>query len=200
MTDLVLATNNSGKRGELAAWLATHGLASLRLWTPAELGLELQPEESGTSYAENAMIKARAFAQASGRPALADDSGLEVAALGGAPGLHSARYAPQPDANDADRRQHLLAELAAHPAPWPARFVATLCLALPDGRQGFAAGECAGEISPAPRGAGGFGYDPIFIVAGSGGRSMAELSLEEKNQLSHRARALQALLPHLRQL
>lgn len=197
MPRLLIATNNPGKVRELCALLAP--VPALDLLIPLELGLALDPSETGATYRENAAIKARAFAQASGLPALADDSGLEVAALGGAPGVHSARFAPQPGADDADRRQYLLGRLAAHPRPWPARFVSTVCLVLPDGTTYFADGECRGEITPEERGSGGFGYDPIFIVQGTG-RTMAELSFEDKNQLSHRARAVMRIRETMAQL
>lgn len=199
MPDLLIATNNAGKVRELRALLA--GLPQLRLVTPAELGLALDPPETGSTYADNAAIKAHAFAQATGLPALADDSGLEVAALNGAPGVHSARYSPQPGANDADRRQYLLQQLATlgQPQPWAARFVSVVCLALPDGTTHSAEGECRGEIIAHERGSGGFGYDPIFIVEGTG-RTMAELSFDDKNQCSHRARAVQGLRTRLAEL
>lgn len=197
MPKLLIATNNPGKVEEFQALLATQRLP-LQLCTPAELGLALDPPETGSTYMENAAIKALAFAQASGLAALADDSGLEVAALAGAPGLHSARYSPKPGATDADRRAYLLEQLAAQgtPPPWLARFYAALCLARPDGQTFFAEGECVGEITPAERGRGGFGYDALFVVAGTG-LTMAELSFEHKNQLSHRARAVQAMRAQL---
>jgi len=194
MPKLLIATNNPGKVLEFQALLG--GLPQLELCTPGQLGLALDPPETGSTYMENAAIKALAFAQASGLPALADDSGLEVAALAGAPGLHSARYSPKPGATDADRRAYLLEQLRPLPQPWPARFCATVCLAWPDGRTAFAEGECVGEITPTERGDGGFGYDAIFVVAGTG-LTMAELSFEHKNQLSHRARAVQAMSAQL---
>ncbi|MCW5876820.1 MAG: non-canonical purine NTP pyrophosphatase [Anaerolineales bacterium] len=175
-------------------------LPGLEVLAPADLGLgELQVAEDGADYAANAALMAVAFASAARLPALADDSGLEVHALGGAPGVHSARLEAGPGAGDAERRAALLALLHGHPRPWAARFVATVCLAVP-GDPGpqlhFASGECRGEIIPAERGAGGFGYDPIFLVEGAG-RTMAELDSAEKNQISHRARAVQALAPTL---
>jgi XTP/dITP diphosphohydrolase len=191
---LLLGTNNPGKVGELRALLAD--LAGIELCTPAELGLALEPPEVGATYAENAAAKARAFAAAAGLPALADDSGLEVEALGGAPGLHSARYAPQPGATDADRRAYLLQQLAAHAQPWLAAFHSTVCVALPAGEASFASGVCRGEIVPQERGSGGFGYDRLFLVEGLG-RTMAELTMAEKNELSHRARAIAAIKPAL---
>ena len=189
MTKLLIATQNPGKVEEMHSLLAD--LEEVQLLTPRELGLDLEVAETGATYAENAALKARAFAQASGLPALADDSGLEVEALDGAPGLYSARYAPQPDADDADRRAYLLGQLAGKDRPWPARFHSTVCLATPEEGLYYAEGQCRGEIIPEERGEGGFGYDPIFLAEGWG-RTMAELSMEEKNQLSHRARAIKA--------
>jgi XTP/dITP diphosphohydrolase len=186
---MLLATNNTGKVGELRALLAD--LAGIELVTPAEMNLNLDPSETGLTYEENAAIKAVAFSQASDLPALADDSGLEVAALGGAPGLISARFSPKQDATDADRRAYLLSRLVGKPAPWTATFVSVVCLALPNGTARFARGECNGQILSHERGSGGFGYDPIFQVEGMQ-RTMAELSMAEKNTLSHRARAILA--------
>lgn len=190
MVELLLATNNPGKVEELCSLLS--GLAEFDVKTPADIGLDLHVKEGGASYAENARLKAHAFARASGMACLADDSGLEVEALGGAPGLYSARYAPQPDADEADRRAYLLSQLDGKARPWTARFRSTVCLAAPEGEIALSEGECAGEIIPEERGHNGFGYDPIFLLAGQG-RTMAELSLAEKNQLSHRARAVLAL-------
>ncbi|MDH5507810.1 MAG: RdgB/HAM1 family non-canonical purine NTP pyrophosphatase [Anaerolineae bacterium] len=186
---LLLASNNSGKLKELRALLAD--LEQIVLVTPADLGLKLNVVEDGTSYAENAARKAQAFAQASGLVCLADDSGLEVDALGGAPGLFSARYAPQDGATDADRRVYLLQNLAGKPLPWTARFRAVIALAAPGRELQFAEGVCEGEIIAQERGSGGFGYDPIFLLRETG-RTMAELEDGEKNQISHRARAVQA--------
>lgn len=184
---LLLATNNPGKIAELISLLSD--LPSVDLVTPALFGLDLEVEEDGADYAQNAALKAKAFAQASGLPSLADDSGLEVEALSGAPGLLSARYAPRANASDADRRTYLLSQLVAKPKPWLAKFRSTVCLAMPDGRTLFAHGECLGEIVPVERGQGGFGYDRIFLIQGLD-RTMAELSMAEKNKLSHRARAV----------
>jgi len=206
MTRLLLATNNPGKLRELQFILAD---LPIELLTPADIGLDLDVKEDGATYAENAAKKALAFARASGLAALADDSGLEVDALGGAPGLYSARYSSRPGASDADRRAILLANLRAAnaPRPWTARFVATVALAGlalsevegPDGSVQFAEGICPGEIIPEERGAGGFGYDPIFLLPELG-MTMAELPEETKNRLSHRARAVQAARPILRRL
>lgn len=191
---LLLASGNAGKLRELKALLDGLGL---ELLTPAQLGLRVQVDETGLDYAENASLKARAFARASGLWALGDDTGLEVEALGGAPGLRSSRLVGEGD-GDSARRARLLELLAPHPRPWPARFRACLALADPAGTVDLGYGDCPGEIVPEPRGAGGFGYDQIFLVQGTS-RTMAELGLEEKNQISHRARAARALLPVLRQ-
>ena len=166
---------------------------------PQDLGLTLHIAETGNSYAENAALKAKAWAEATGLLALADDSGLEVDALHGAPGIFSARYAPQPNATDADRRRYLLQQLAGHPRPWTARFRCVIALAEPQGKIHLAEGRCEGEIIPEERGTHGFGYDPIFLIP-ERGQTMAELPPAEKNRISHRARALQAALPTLRRL
>lgn len=186
---LLIATNNSGKLRELQILLSD--LKGVKLVSPVEVDLELNVEELGETYAENAALKAEAFAQASGLVTLADDSGLEVDALNGNPGLHSARYSPQADATDADRRAYLLENLADKPRPWAARFVATIAVVVPGGEVQFAEGICKGEIVPAERGEGGFGYDPIFVLQG-GSLTMAELSEDEKNRVSHRAKAVHA--------
>ncbi len=183
---LLLATNNRGKVAEMQALLA--GLP-IELVTPAGIGLELDVPENGETYAENATVKAEAFARASRLVSLADDSGLEVDALDGRPGLHSHRFAPEPDATDADRRRHLLRNLAGKPRPWTARFRATVAIAVPGRETRLATGSCEGEIIPEERGSNGFGYDPLFLVP-EFGRTMAELTMGEKNRLSHRARAV----------
>ena len=193
MLKLLLASGNPGKLREIEALLAD---MPVELVLPAQLGLHLDVEEIGSTYQENAATKALAFANASGLVSLADDSGLEVESLGGMPGLHSARFAPIPNATDADRRAYLLMKLKPLPPPWQARFHCTVALATPDGRVHFSTGECAGEIIPQERGQGGFGYDPIFLVLGMD-KTMAELSMDEKNRLSHRARAILAIKPVL---
>jgi XTP/dITP diphosphohydrolase len=190
---LLLATSNHGKIKEMQDLLK--GL-DLQVVSPPELGLELDVVEDGATYQENASRKALAFAHLSGLAALADDSGLEVDALGGGPGLYSHRFAPQPQATDADRRKYLLQQLRNHPRPWLARFRCLVAVATPAGEVQFAEGVCPGEIIPEERGNDGFGYDPIFLLPGLG-RTMAELSLEEKNRISHRARAVRAAYPIL---
>jgi XTP/dITP diphosphohydrolase len=195
MRQLLIATNNRGKLHELLPLL---GDLPFRLVTPHDLGLRLEVEETGTTYAENARLKAEAFVQASGLLTLADDSGLEVEALGGAPGVHSARYAGA-GASDADRRARLIRALHAVPAPRLARFRCVIALAQPDGTLTYFEGVCAGEIIFAGRGTRGFGYDPLFFLPDRGA-TMAELSSDVKNQTSHRARAVQAARPFLLQL
>lgn len=186
---VVLATRNPGKARELAALLA--GVAG-RLESLADHpGVALPPEEAPT-YRDIALAKARAVQAALGVPALGDDSGLEVDALAGAPGVRSARYAGA-DARDADNNQRLLAELAGVPeAGRSARFRCVLALVRGPGDEIVAEGTCEGRILEAPRGGGGFGYDPLFLPEG-GSRSFAELPADLKNRLSHRARAAAAL-------
>ncbi|MCC6189870.1 MAG: RdgB/HAM1 family non-canonical purine NTP pyrophosphatase [Anaerolineales bacterium] len=189
--NLLIATDNRGKRREFTALLADLPAALL---SPSDLGLAAGMPETGSTYAENARLKAVALAQASGLPTLGDDSGLEVAALEGAPGLYSARYAGR-DADDAGRRRKLLQELSQIPQPWPARFMCVVAVAAPSGAGGVTVqefeGECRGEITPEERGANGFGYDPVFWLP-EYGRTLAELPEGVKNTLSHRGRAVQA--------
>lgn len=196
MDSLLLATNNKGKVAEIKALLNGTGITLL---TPGELGLELEVSEDGQTYAENASKKARAFSQASGMIAMSDDSGLEVDALGGQPGMHSHRFNPRPEATDADRRKYLLEKLEGLPRPWKARFRATVAVASPSGNVRLSTGQCEGEIIPDERGTNGFGYDPIFFIPELG-HTMAELEMDEKNRLSHRARAVQNAIPILREL
>lgn len=198
---LLIASTNRGKLREIRAVLA--GLP-VDLILPVDLGLNLQVEETGATYAENAALKARAYCQASGLLTLADDSGLEVATINGAPGLHSARYSPHPGASDADRRALLLQTLKFYPIPsgasgWPAHFHCTVAIAEPASRLHFADGRCDGFIIQQERGHNGFGYDPVFYMP-EHNATMAELPDEVKNRISHRARALQAALPLLQRL
>jgi XTP/dITP diphosphohydrolase len=191
VTRLLVASTNPGKLREYRALLADLGVD---LVSPTDLGLTLEVDETGATFVENAVLKARAFAAATDLPALADDSGIEVDALGGFPGVVSARWVP---GSDEDRVIALLARLAGvPPAQRSARFHAVVALAWPDGRLETADGTVEGRIASAPRGTGGFGYDPVFLVVDGGhtGEStMAELPAEEKNRLSHRARALAGL-------
>jgi len=196
MNKLLIATNNKGKVKELQDLLKG---TDFELVTPADINLSLEVEEDGTTYAENAAKKARAFAHASGLISLADDSGLEVDALDGAPGLYSARYHPKPSANDADRRAYMIENLKDKPRPWTAHFHATIAIAPPDQDVYIVEGNCYGEIIPEERGTGGFGYDPIFLFPELG-RTMAELEMEEKNRLSHRAKAVINAIPVLKKI
>ena len=195
MTTLLIATNNKGKVLEIRNLLAD---LNLTLVTPLDLGIHLEVDEDGLSYAENATKKASAFAKASGLISLADDSGLEVDILGGKPGLHSNRFGPQPG-TDASRRKYLLEQLKTKSQPWTARFVATVSVTAPGGVIRVARGECRGEIIPEERGEGGFGYDPIFLFPAIG-CTMAELSLEEKNRVSHRAMAIRNFIHAIQEL
>ena len=193
MLRILLATNNRGKLVEIKDLLKD---LDIDLVMPSQLGLKLKVKETGQSYTENSALKGQAFAQASGLLTLADDSGLEVEALDGQPGIRSARFAPQPDATDADRRAYLLQQLQAKPQPWRARFYCVAAIVSPDGRIDFTQGECPGEIIPKEQGHFGFGYDPIFFIP-SMGKTMAELSMAEKNLISHRAKAVKAITPLL---
>jgi XTP/dITP diphosphohydrolase len=196
MTTLLIASSNPGKLREIRAIL---GSFPVELVLPAQIGLHLDVVEDGVNYAENAILKARAYAKASGLIALGDDSGLEVYALGGQPGLYSARYAPWPNATDADRRRYLLQNLQGKPRPWEAHFHCTVAIATPEGEVYTADGDCPGEVIPEERGTGGFGYDPIFLLPDRG-LTMAELPEVDKNAISHRARAIQAAVPILERL
>jgi XTP/dITP diphosphohydrolase len=192
-TRLVLATHNQGKLGEFDALLAPLGIEVV---SSGALGLP-EPVEDGSSFAANARIKAHAAAAASGLPALADDSGLVVQGLDGRRGVHSARWAgPGKEFLPAMARvrdelaQRFGSFEAADPA---AAFVAVLCLAWPDGHDGLALGRVEGELVDPPRGAGGFGYDPMFQPTGRE-QTFAEMALAEKQALSHRGRAFRRLL------
>lgn len=201
MKKLLIATNNQGKVKELHELL--QGM-DIELVTPSQIGLDLDVLEDGLTYAENATKKAVAFAKASNLISLADDSGLEVDALNGAPGLYSARYGSTngEKLSDADRRKYLLSKLQDQPRPWTARFHATIAIAIPklwrptdllsdmqEQTLHLFVGICEGEIIPTERGTGGFGYDPIFLLPELG-RTMSELSMDKKNRLSHRAKAV----------
>jgi XTP/dITP diphosphohydrolase len=191
---LLIATNNPGKLSEYAAILET---APVELVTLRDVGVERKVDESGATFAENAALKARAYGEASGLPTLADDNGIQVAALDGAPGVQSARWAGP---TDDDRISALLARLAG--VPWSrrqARFVCHALLRLPDGREFPTEGELQGRILFEPRGEHGFGYDPIFYIQEIG-RTLAELTPAERAALSHRSRATRRLLPVLRML
>ena len=187
--DLVLATFNRGKLRELAALFAGFGL---RLRGLDEFAGALPPAEHGASLLENARFKADAAVRLTGLPAIADDTGLEVEALAGAPGLRSARFAGE-DATDAENVALLLERMRSVPEGRRGARFHTVCVArLTDGSERVGEGFLEGAITRAPRGAGGFGYDPVFEVAGMG-VTLAELDEASKNAISHRARAAQAL-------
>ncbi len=179
---VVVATSNPGKVNEFREALADLG------WQLEPLGDVVLPEETGSTYAENAMMKAAAAAMRTGLPALADDSGLEVAALGGEPGIYSARFGQRKD--DHERNLYLL-ERTRHAKDRRAKFVSVLVLAYPDGHIEEYRGEVEGALLEGPRGVGGFGYDPLFALPD--GRSLGQLSVEEKRAVSHRGKAFAAL-------
>lgn len=193
---LVLASNNAAKAVELRALLADCGWAVV---TPAELALPpIDPIEGGRSYLENATIKATTFARVARMAALADDSGLEVDALDGRPGIFSARYGGRRAGDDRRRYEYLLEELRGVPRGLrTARFRATVVLALPGGETYAREGVVEGRISESPRGENGFGYDPIFELPD--GLTMAEIG-ERKEAISHRALAIRAMIEVLTQL
>jgi len=185
MPKLLLATTNRGKAREYRHLLS--GLP-FELVTPDEMGIEIAVEENHPNYEENASMKATAYARASHLITLADDSGVEVDALGGEPGIRSARAAGE-EASDRDRVAHLLARLKE--VPWEkrtARFKCVIAIATTEGRVELCYGECQGIIAFEPRGESGFGYDPVFYLT-EFDKTMAELPLEQKNQISHRGRA-----------
>ncbi len=185
MEKVLIATNNKGKALELGQ------IISGEQWefvTPADEGIDLDVEETGVSFEHNAMLKSKAFAKASGLITLADDSGLEVDALGGDPGVYSARYAG-PDATDKERNDLLLTQLADVPeGKRQARFRCVIAIALPGDEMVMCKGECNGVIAFEPKGENGFGYDPIFYLP-EFQKTMAELTPEEKNRISHRGKA-----------
>ena len=193
---LLIATNNPGKIREYQELLAD---LSLELTSPAQEGLDIEVAETGESFAENARLKAIAYAKASGLLTLADDSGLEVDALGGEPGIRSARYAGE-GASDEERYQLLLEKLKD--VPWEertARFRCVIAVATP-GREVYTAeGSCEGIIAFEPEGEHGFGYDPVFYLP-EYGKTMAELPPRVKNKISHRARAVQKTREFLAQI
>jgi XTP/dITP diphosphohydrolase len=190
VSSLVLGTRNPHKVTEMSRLLAPAGIEV----QPLPDGIEL-PSEVGSSFSENALPKARTAAAATGSASIADDSGIEAAALGGAPGVRSARYAGL-QATDEENLKKLVAEV---PVGSPLRYVCALAYVDPEaGEERVFCGYCTGARADSPRGTGGFGYDPVFIPQdGADGRTMAELSEQEKDSISHRARAAQALLSWL---
>lgn len=178
---LVIASGNAGKLVEYRELLAGAGVELI--------AYDHQVDETGSTYAENARLKAGAASAASGLPALGDDSGLEIDVLDGFPGIRSARLGP----TQKERTEVLLERLQGRPRPWPARFVCTLALAVPGRTIDIFEGECRGEVVPEWRGEAGFGYDPIFLVPGTG-KTFGEMKPDEKRKYSHRANAVRSLL------
>lgn len=189
----VLASNNENKLREMRSLLAREGI---ELISQRQAGCGFAVDETGSSFEENAWLKAIAVTRATGLPAVADDSGLMVDALEGAPGIYSARYTGSHEDTDAARVAFLLGKLEAVDRR-AARFGCAICCTFPNGDVLRAYGECEGSILNAPRGDGGFGYDPVFLPQGMD-RSMAELSEEEKNEISHRGRAMRIFTEELR--
>ena len=194
MMKLILASNNMNKLREFRELVA--GM-DIELIGQREAGCDFEVDETGTTFEENAYLKASAVTAATGCAAVADDSGLMVDALGGEPGVYSARYGPGHDATDAERYGYLLLKLGDEKNR-AARFVCCICCTLPDGTVLRSRGECEGEILSAPRGTNGFGYDPVFRPLGQQ-RGMAELTPEEKNAISHRGKALREFIKILKE-
>lgn len=196
MLRLFIATQNKGKQKEINALLSD---LELELVTPNQIKLHLEVAEDGINYEENALKKALAYAKETGLPTFADDSGLEVEALDGKPGIYSARYSNEPGASDADRRSYLLEQLRSHPQPWLAQFKCVVVIHDPEGNTYSAVGSCKGRIIPTERGEHGFGYDPIFLIEKLNS-TMAELPPEIKNQVSHRAEAIKLIKPIIKKM
>lgn len=196
MIKLLLATKNRGKVVEIRGLLGMAGQKNVEVVTLADMPNAADPREEGKTFSENARIKALHYAAAYRILCIADDSGLAVDALGGRPGVRSARYAG-PNAADEENNAFLLDDLKPHPGPWKAAFVCVAVCALPGRVIAEASGRISGEIVQVPRGDGGFGYDPVFLVEGTG-KTMAELSTEEKNRISHRGQAIRKLVAELK--
>jgi XTP/dITP diphosphohydrolase len=194
MKELLVATGNRGKFREIEGLLRDE---VAKLYSPEDFPEIPQVEEDGTTFAENAVKKAQSAASATGKPVIADDSGLEVDALGGRPGVYSARFAGK-DADDSENNAMLLGELVSLPEEQrTAAFHCVIALCFPDGSCRTFTGALHGVILKEPRGTDGFGYDPLFLVP-EYGRTLAELSLEVKNAISHRGQALARLKEYLR--
>ncbi len=190
----VLASNNKKKLREMGDILQGLGIEVVSM---AEAGIHTEPEETGATFEANAFIKARAACAAAGLPAVADDSGIAVDALGGAPGVHSARYCP---GSDRDRLLFLLQNMEQVPdGERGARFVSAVACVFPDGREFVCRGECPGQLLREERGEGGFGYDPIFYLP-EYGQTFSEMPQAEKNKISHRARAMAQFAQQLQQM
>lgn len=194
MMKLILASNNKNKLREFCSLTQDMDIA---LVAQRDAGCDFEVDETGTTFEENAYLKAAAVTAATGCAAVADDSGLVVDALGGEPGVYSARYGAGVAKTDGERCEYLLSKLGAEEKR-SARFVCSICCTLPDGAVLRARGECEGEILFAPRGENGFGYDPVFRPLGQT-KSMAELTPEEKNAISHRGKALREFINVLKE-
>ncbi len=187
----VLASHNKKKMAEMRAILGELGVEVL---SQSDVGVDIEPEETGTTFEENSRIKAVAIMEATGLPAIADDSGLVVEALDGAPGVYSARYGGE-GLDDTGRWQLLLKNMEGKENR-ACKFVSVICCAFPDGTELMARGEVHGVVAQGPKGEGGFGYDPVFWLP-ERNKSMAELTAEEKNQISHRGNALRVFKKEL---
>ena len=188
----VLATANPGKIKEMREVLSGLGIEAI---SRKELGIDIEIEETGTTFFENALLKAKTICEKSGLPAIADDSGLAVDALDGSPGVYSSTYGGE-SMDDAGRCEYLLKNME-NMEQRSAKFVCTIVCAYPDGKVISAQGECHGALARSPRGSNGFGYDPIFIADGKD-RTMAELPLQEKNAISHRGKAIREFASQIR--
>jgi XTP/dITP diphosphohydrolase len=196
MMKLLLATKNRGKVVEIRGLLGLGALKSVQVLVLSDMPNTEDPRETGKTFSENARIKAMHYASAHRVLCIADDSGLAVEALGGRPGVHSARYAGT-HATDEENNDLLLNDLKPHPRPWKAAFICVAVCALPGRVIADATGRIDGEIVPVRRGFGGFGYDPVFLVEGTG-KTLAELTTEEKNRFSHRGQAIRQLIAELK--
>jgi non-canonical purine NTP pyrophosphatase (RdgB/HAM1 family) len=196
MIKLVIATKNRGKVQEIRGLLGMGIQKNVEVVSLADMPTIGDPREEGKTFSENARIKALYYASGFRALCVADDSGLAVDVLGGRPGVRSARYAGA-GATDEANNAHLLEDLTPHPRPWKAAFVCVAACALPGRVVAETTGRIGGEILPAPRGNGGFGYDPYFLVEGTG-KTMAELSTEEKNRISHRGQAIRQMIADLK--
>lgn len=195
--EFIIATNNKKKLREMGAILEKLGVRALSL---SEAGIESDAEETGTTFEENSRIKALAAMRVAKLPAIADDSGLEVDALGGEPGVYSARYGGDKCRDDVERYEYLLENMKNVPdGERQARFVSVITCVFPDGREISARGEIEGEILREPHGEGGFGYDPIFFVPDEG-MTTAEMTQERKNEISHRAKSLRIMAEKLEEV
>lgn len=192
---IVLASNNAHKLQELRAILTTLGMEVV---AQRDMGITVEPNENGTTFEENSYIKAKTIMDCCGLPTIADDSGLMVDALDGAPGVYSARFGGERCKSDRDRLEYLLELMQDVPDERrTARFVSVITLLTPEGKKIVARGECPGTILHEPKGENGFGYDPVFYVA-EAGCTFAQLPAEQKNRISHRARALAAFAQQVR--